>query len=159
MGKIEELCSNESYSMVCLYAEESLLGTLFFSRETCEDLDFIFNLLEPEDFWGEECRILYKGARECFGAGQHITMASVLRVVLDSLKTNTVTPEIVTRLAMVMPIQSDLKCVAKAIKENALARNIANTLEIASNEILSAASPSLYLADLFGKLNEYKNKF
>ena len=145
MGKIEELRRDESYSTVCLYAEETLLGTLLFSRETIQDLDFIFNLLEPENFWGEECKILYKGARECFGASQPVTMASVLRVVRGSLKMNTLTPEIATRLAMVMPVQSNLKCVALAIKENAIARKIANTLDIASDELLSAASPSVYL--------------
>lgn len=156
MGKIEELRSDESYSTVCLYAEETLLGTLLFSRETIQNLDFIFNLLEPEDFWGEECKILYQGTRECFGADRPITMASVLRAVRGSLKINIVTPEIVTRLAMVMPVQSNLQCVALAIKENAVTRKIANTLDIASDELLSAASPSAYLADLIGKLQEFK---
>lgn len=145
--------------MVCLYAEETLLGTLFFSRETVEDLGFIFNLLDPEDFWGEECKILYKGAQECFSAGQPVTMTSVLRIVRDSLKTNAVMPEIVTRLAMVMPVQSDLKCVAQSIKESAVTRKIANTLDIASGELLSATSPSIYLAALIGKLHDFKNDF
>jgi replicative DNA helicase len=157
MGLLEELRSSESYSMACLYAEETLLGTLFFSRETVEDLNFIFNLLNPEDFWGEDCKILYKGAQDCFSSGQPVNMASVLRVVRDSLKTNTVKPEIVTRLALVMPVQSNLMCVAQSIKESAVARNIANTLSIASGELLSAASPSLYLTDLIGKLDELKN--
>lgn len=157
MSKLENLRDNESYSMACLYAEETLLGTLLFSRETAEDLGSIFNLLDPEDFWEEECSILYKGARECFNAGQPVAMASVLRVVRDSLKTNTIQPEIVTRLAMVMPVQSDLKCVAQSIKDSAVARKIANTLDVASDELLSAASPSIYLADLIGKLHEFKN--
>lgn len=159
MGKHEDLCGNESYSMVCLYAEEILLATLFFSRETSEDLGFIFNLLDPEDFWGEQCKILYKGARECFNAGQPVTMALVLRVVRDSLKSNIVKPEIVTRLAMVMPVQSDLKAVAQSIKESAVTRKIAIMLDIASDELLSAASSSLYLADLIGKLQAFKNDF
>ena len=62
--------------------------------------------------------------------GQPVTMASVLRVVRDSLKNNTVTPEIVTRLAMVMPVQIALKFVAQNIKQSAVARKIANTLNI-----------------------------
>lgn len=159
MAKLDDLRNSESYSMVCLYAEETLLGTLFFSRETVSDLEFIFNNLDPEDFWDEECKILYKGARECFVAGRPVTMTSVLHIVRDSLKTNTVKPEIVTRLAMVMPVQSDLKCVAQAIKESAIARKIANTLDVASGELLSAASPSMYLADIIDKLQAFKKDF
>ena len=158
MVKIEDLRSDETYSMACLYAEESLLGTLLFSRETIEDLSFIFNLLEPDDFWGEECKILYKGARECFRVGQPVTMTSALRVVRDSLKTNAVTPDIVTRLAMVMPVQSALKYVAQDIKQSAVARKIAKTLAIASDELLSAGSPSVYLADLISKLRAYESQ-
>lgn len=157
MGKIEELRNSESYTIICAYAEETLLATLLFSRATREDLEIVFDKLAPECFWSDEYKILYKGARECFNAGQGVAMASVLRVVRESLKDNTLKPDVVTRLSMAMPVQADLIRVADSIIENANIRKIVNTLDVATDELLSASSTSAYLADLIKKLEQLKN--
>lgn len=136
------------------YAEESLLGSLLHENGLGEtQVEKLLNYLDPSDF-SELYRPIYKAVRICYSETGTIKYYSLVKLLREDFKKNSIPRDIFNRIVQVIPFTENIWVLAEEIKRSSIRRKMSSQLEQYSQDAIRCLNPLLFIKEIKNNLAE-----